>query len=179
MKNNEMKRIEVLKRLFTYTKKYRFKYIIALLCGAIAVILELIGPLMLAEVVDRIADLSINKKNIITFTLIFLGVSVFASQAFLFIERWILVSIGQKIVYEIREEIFLHTLSLSNKEFVSIKTGRLVTRITSDTLTLNEMFTSTLVNMIRDILTSLIAIIIMVVISVKISMYVLLFTPLL
>ena len=179
MKNNEMKRREVLKRLFTYTKKYRFKYIIALLCGAIAVILELIGPLMLAEVVDRIADLSINKKNIITFTLIFLGVSVFASQAFLFIERWILVSIGQKIVYEIREEIFLHTLSLSNKEFVSIKTGRLVTRITSDTLTLNEMFTSTLVNMIRDILTSLIAIIIMVVISVKISMYVLLFTPLL
>jgi len=181
MQNNErkMKRGEILSRLFKYTSKYKGQYILALFFGFLAVICELIGPLMLSKVVDELTDGSITIKYIIEMTTIYLVVSVFISQLFLFIERWMLVHIGQKIVYSIREDIFIHVLSLSHKEFTSIPTGKLVTRITSDTLTLNEMFTKTLVNMIRDLITALVAIVIMVIVSAKMSLYILAFTPLL
>jgi len=181
MQNNErkMKRGEILSRLFKYTSKYKGLYILALFFGFLAVICELIGPLMLSRVVDLLTGGDITLKSVIFMASIYLIVSVFVSQIFLFIERWLLVHIGQKIVYRIREDIFIHVMSLSHKEFTSIPTGKLVTRITSDTLTLNEMFTKTLVNMIRDLITAFVAIIIMILVSPKMSLYILAFTPLL
>ena len=180
--NNQEKKMrmsEVIKRLFSYSKKYRAQYILALVLGFLAVITELISPLMLSNVVDGLTDSKINLKDIIMYTTIYILVSVLLSELLLLIERIILTRIGQKIVYKIREDIFVNTMNLSHKEFISIPTGKLVTRITSDTLTLNELFTKTMINMIRDILTSAVALIIMVIVSYKLFLYVLLFTPLL
>ena len=174
-----MRMSEVIKRLFSYSKKYRAQYILALVLGFLAVITELISPLMLSNVVDGLTDSKINLKDIIMYTTIYILVSVLLSELLLLIERIILTRIGQKIVYKIREDIFVNTMNLSHKEFISIPTGKLVTRITSDTLTLNELFTKTMINMIRDILTSAVALIIMVIVSYKLFLYVLLFTPLL
>ena len=176
--NNQEKKMrmsEVIKRLFSYSKKYRAQYILALVLGFLAVITELISPLMLSNVVDGLTDSKINLKDIIMYTTIY----ILLSELLLLIERIILTRIGQKIVYKIREDIFVNTMNLSHKEFISIPTGKLVTRITSDTLTLNELFTKTMINMIRDILTSAVALIIMVIVSYKLFLYVLLFTPLL
>ncbi len=57
---------------------------------------------------------------------------------------------GQKIMYDMRREIFGHTLRLPLRYFDRTPVGRLVTRATNDVAAINEMFTSMLVNLFRD-----------------------------
>jgi len=57
---------------------------------------------------------------------------------------------GQRVMYDMRKEIFGHILRLPLKFFDHSPVGRLVTRVTSDVQAINEMFTSMLVNLFRD-----------------------------
>ncbi len=181
MQNNDkkLKRSQVIRRLFNYVKPYKGLYILALVLGFFAVATELIGPMMLSNAIDDLTNGNLDLNGIWLNTSLYIIVSVVISLILLLFERIILMHIGQKIVYKVREDIFIHTLSLSHKEFTSIPTGKMVTRITSDTLTLNELFTQTILNMVRDIITSVLAIIIMAIISFKLFLWVILFTPLL
>ena len=56
---------------------------------------------------------------------------------------------GQRVMYDMRREIFAHILRLSF--FDRTPVGRLVTRVTNDVAAINEMFTSTLVSLFRDV----------------------------
>jgi len=57
---------------------------------------------------------------------------------------------GQKVMYDMRREIFGHVLRLPLSYFDKTPVGRLVTRVTNDVAAINEMFTSMLVNLFRD-----------------------------
>lgn len=57
---------------------------------------------------------------------------------------------GQKIIYNIRQEVFSHIEKLSLSFFDKMPVGRLVTRVTNDVEALNEMYTEALVNLIKD-----------------------------
>ncbi len=57
---------------------------------------------------------------------------------------------GQKVMYDMRREIFGHILHLPLSYFDRNPVGRLVTRVTNDVAAINEMFTSMLVNLFRD-----------------------------
>ena len=59
---------------------------------------------------------------------------------------------SQSIILEIRQSTFSHILGRSLRFFDKQATGRLVTRVTNDTENLNEMYTSVLLNLIRDVL---------------------------
>lgn len=58
---------------------------------------------------------------------------------------------SQRIIFNIRQEIFEHIQSLSIAYFDRNPIGRLVTRVANDTETLNEMYTSVLVTLFKDI----------------------------
>jgi len=57
---------------------------------------------------------------------------------------------GQRVMYDMRQEIFGHVLRLPLRFFDRTPVGRLVTRATNDVAAINEMFTSMLVNLFRD-----------------------------
>ncbi len=57
---------------------------------------------------------------------------------------------GQKVMYDMRRQIFGHILHLPLSYFDRTPVGRLVTRVTNDVAAINEMFTSMLVNLFRD-----------------------------
>jgi ATP-binding cassette subfamily B multidrug efflux pump len=59
---------------------------------------------------------------------------------------------GQSIIYNIRNQVFSHIQKLSMNFFDKNPVGRLVTRVTNDTETLNEMYTNVIVTLIQDIL---------------------------
>ncbi|SDX25793.1 ABC transporter ATP-binding protein [Tepidimicrobium xylanilyticum] len=73
--------------------------------------------------------------------------------AFLFdyLQVYVLNYASQKIIFNIRQEIFSHIQSLSISYFDKNPVGRLVTRVTNDTENLNEMYTGVLVNLFKDI----------------------------
>jgi ATP-binding cassette subfamily B multidrug efflux pump len=63
----------------------------------------------------------------------------------------LLNKLGQQIVYGIRQEVFTHLQNLDVAFFDKNPVGRLVTRVTNDTETLNEMYTSVIVNLFKDV----------------------------
>ena len=65
-------------------------------------------------------------------------------------QMYLLQYTGQRVMYDMRKEIFAHVLRLPLKFFDRAPVGRLVTRVTSDVQAINEMFTSMLVNLFRD-----------------------------
>lgn len=58
---------------------------------------------------------------------------------------------GQRIIYDIRQELYNHLQSLALSFFDGNPVGRLVTRVTNDTENLQEMYTSVLINLFRDV----------------------------
>jgi ATP-binding cassette subfamily B protein/subfamily B ATP-binding cassette protein MsbA len=66
------------------------------------------------------------------------------------LQVYLLQYTGQRVMYDMRQEIFAHILRLPLKFFDRAPVGRLVTRVTSDVQAINEMFTSMLVNLFRD-----------------------------
>ena len=66
------------------------------------------------------------------------------------LQVYLLQYTGQRVMYDMRREIFGHVLRLSLRYFDRTPVGRLVTRVTNDVAAINEMFTSMLVNLFRD-----------------------------
>lgn len=70
---------------------------------------------------------------------------------FNYIQVYILYFTGQKIIYNMRKELFTHLQKLSLSFFDRNPVGRLVTRVTNDIENLNEMYTAVLVNLFKDV----------------------------
>ncbi|HLR35900.1 MAG TPA: ABC transporter ATP-binding protein [Tissierellales bacterium] len=83
-------------------------------------------------------------------SLIFLVIIIFAF-VFNYAQIYILNYTSQKIIYNIRQDVFSHLQKMSLSYFDNNPVGRLVTRVTNDTETLNEMYTSVLVSLFKDI----------------------------
>ncbi|OLS02527.1 ABC transporter ATP-binding protein [Tissierella creatinophila] len=107
---------------------------------------------------------SINKISIYFFIVILF------TFVFNYLQVYILNYTGQKIIFNIREEIFNHIQRLNISFFDKNPIGRLVTRVTNDTENLNEMYTSVLVNLFKDIFTLLGIIIIMIKLNYKLAL---------
>ncbi|MCD6545681.1 MAG: ABC transporter ATP-binding protein [Thermotogae bacterium] len=93
-----------------------------------------------------------DKNKIVIFSLALVGILIVSfflnySQVFL------LNLAGQKIIHNIRVELFSHILKLDLKFFESNPVGRLVTRVNNDTQNLNEMYTSVIVSVVKDVFT--------------------------
>ena len=67
-----------------------------------------------------------------------------------YMDTWMLQKMGQKIVYQMREEVFTHLHSLSLTFFNSTPVGKLVTRVSNDTEAINELFSSILVKLFKN-----------------------------
>ncbi|WP_346894969.1 ABC transporter ATP-binding protein [Clostridium sp. UBA7503] len=94
----------------------------------------------------RTNDLDLIKWSAVKILLIYIVIFILN-----YIQIYLLQYTGQRIVYNIRASIFKHVESLSLSFFDKSPVGRLVTRITNDVETLNEMYTSVLVYLIKDL----------------------------
>ena len=89
----------------------------------------------------------------------------------------LLAVIGQKIIYQIRTDLFTHLTTLHMGFFNDNPIGRLVTRVTNDAETVNEMFTSVIVNIVSSVFTLVGVMISMLRYHVKLSLVLFLAIP--
>lgn len=66
-------------------------------------------------------------------------------------DTWMLQKMGQQIIYKMREEVFAHIHSLSLSFMNRTPVGKLVTRVSNDTEAVNELFTTILVKLFKNI----------------------------
>ena len=77
-------------------------------------------------------------------------VAVLLGAACSYAVSWIVTGIGQKIMHVIRMQLFTHVQGMSVRFFDRNSTGRILTRLTTDVEALNELFSTLLVNLVRD-----------------------------
>ncbi len=138
-------------RLFAYVRPYR-----GLVAGAVALLiidglLQLVGPWLTKVVIDDAipsGDLNLVTQAAIVF-LVSLGVQFGAQYG----ETVLTALLGQKVMHDLRRQIFAHLQQLPIRFFDRNPVGRLVTRVTSDVESLNELFTAGVVAGLGDLFT--------------------------
>ncbi len=141
----------LMRRLLAYTRPYR-----GLMYGALALLcveggLQVAGPLLTKRVIDVAVparDMGIVIVSTALFTLLLL-----AEFALSYTQTWLTSLLGQRVMRDIRMQIFAHLQRLSVTFFDRNPAGRLITRVTSDVETLNELFTSGVVSGLGDLFT--------------------------
>jgi ATP-binding cassette subfamily B multidrug efflux pump len=138
-------------RLLGYVRPYRHMAATALLCILVAAILQAVQPYLTKVAIDRYI-LKFDSSGLKTIGLIFVGVLV-TSFGMQFLQTYLTQLMGQRIMYDIRVEIFTHLQRLQLKFFDKNPVGRLMTRVTTDVDALNELFAAGLVTVCGDLLT--------------------------
>ena len=103
------------------------------------------------------------KAGILSLLLLFSG--FFLNLA----DTWLLQKMGQQIVYKLREETFTHIHSLSLSFFNTTPVGKLVTRVSNDTEAVNELFSTILVKLFKNVVKIIGYAVVMLSINVKMA----------
>lgn len=85
------------------------------------------------------------------------------------VDTWLLQKMGQQIVYKLREETFTHIHSLSLSFFNTTPVGKLVTRVSNDTEAVNELFSTILVKLFKNVVKIIGYAVVMLSINVKMA----------
>jgi ATP-binding cassette subfamily B multidrug efflux pump len=142
---------KLMRRLLVYTRPYR-----ALMYGAFALLcveggVQVVGPLLTRRVID-VAVPTRNMQVVITATA-FLFLALVIEFITSYGQTWLTSLLGQRVMRDLRMEIFEHLQRLSVSFFDRNPAGRLITRVTSDVETMNELFTSGVVSGLGDLFT--------------------------
>lgn len=138
----------LMKRLLTFAARYWYFFLIAVLLLFASTSVDLIRPYLMGITIDdyiKAGDsASLNRMGI--YFLILLA----AGFLFNLLQIYVLSYAGQSIIYNIRQKLFSHMQKLPLSYFDKNPIGRLVTRVTNDTETLNDMYTNVLVTLLKD-----------------------------
>ena len=166
----------ILKRNVKYLKPEIGNLILSMVFMVLTVFLGLQNPLILQEVIKslNIEDAVIDYDHVLICAIVYLLVSIF-SQVFRFIQTMILQHSGQRIVYDMRMEVFSHIENMSQNQFNEMPVGSLVTRVASYTANMSDLFTNTIINVLRNLLTVILVYAYMYFISVELALIMLIF----
>lgn len=167
----------LMKRLLLYAKPHWIFFIIAILMLLASTLTDLARPKLMQVAIDD----CINKGDahkLGTIGMLFIG-TIVLGFIFNFIQIYILTYTGQTIIYNLRQQVFSHLQKMSISFFDKNPVGRLVTRVTNDTETLNDMYTNVLVSLLKDISLLLGTVVIMFQMNTKLALVVLAVVPIL
>ena len=155
----------LMRRLLVYLKPYKLQVGISLVAILFTALADVLGPYLTKVAVDLYMTRSAATNNsfwtrhlspnpmtgITQIAGIYFGSLIFI-YVLAFIQTYLMQWTGQKVMYDLRSQIFRHIQRMHVAFFDRNPTGRLVTRVTYDVDALNEMFTSGVVSIFEDVL---------------------------
>jgi subfamily B ATP-binding cassette protein MsbA len=163
-------------RLLRYLGPYKARMGVAVLALIGSAVLSLVFPLVIGQVVDSVLTArNLDLLNQITIGL--LVVFVLRSITSL-IENYNLSYIGERVVVDLRQQLYNHLQSLSLSFFVQRRVGELVSRMSSDVTALRGALTNNVNVLIQQTLIMIGAIIVMLALNWRLSLFILVLTPL-
>ncbi|MCS7229097.1 MAG: ABC transporter ATP-binding protein/permease [Candidatus Kryptonium sp.] len=142
---------KLMKRLLKYVKPYWKQVIFAVFLVLILAVLNPLRPYITKFAIDDYI-LKSNYEGLTKLALLLLGI-LFLQGILQYLLSYTTEWIGQKTIFDLRMEIFAHLQRLALRFFDKNPTGRLVTRVTNDVESLNEMYSSGIVLVFGDIFT--------------------------
>ena len=148
---------KTIKRLMNYIFRYKLRFLIVIICIIISSLVSVAASLFLQKLIDGyITPLLTGKSPIITSLtrtmIIMAGIYMIGVLSTLFFNR-IMVTIGQNVLKDIRDEMFVHMQTLPIKYFDTHTHGDLMSCYTNDTDTLRQMITQSIPQLCSTIIT--------------------------
>lgn len=141
----------LLSRTLKYVKPELLSFIIALILLIGNVALDLYLPLVVSDITDNVTSININLDRIIVMSIIYFVVML-VSMITIYLESMLLQRAGQKIIYNLRMDVFSHIENMSQHQFDEMPVGSLVTRVASYTQSMSDFFTNVIVKVIKNVL---------------------------
>src|SRR6266403_2784107 len=153
----------LMRRLLTYLRPYKWHVAVALAAIILKSALDVLGPFLTKIAIDKYLAKSPNSHSWIGDRLsdspltgiaqiggLYVGILIF-TFALEFIQTYLMQWTGQKVMFDLRSQIFRHLQFMHVGFFDKNPVGRLVTRVTTDVDALNEMFTAGVVSIFEDV----------------------------
>ena len=141
----------LMRRLLRYLRPYRPQVAIALAAIIAASALQLVQPWLMKVAIDRYIATG-DLAGLDWVAMAFLG-TLLASFALEYLQTWTLQMTGQRIMYDMRMEIYGHLQRIDLQFYDRNPVGRLMTRVTTDVDVLNDLFTAGVVSIFGDVFT--------------------------
>ena len=153
----------LMRRLLTYLRPYRWQVTVAIVSIVLKSFCDVLGPYLVKVAVDRYLAPAKGTTSglwswlspqplhgIAQLSTIYFGL-LLCTFLFEFLQTYFMQWTGQKVMFDLRSQIFRHLQRMHVAFYDKNPVGRLVTRVTTDVDALNEMFTSGVVSIFEDL----------------------------
>ena len=166
---------EIIRRLLSYAKPYWKSFVAVFIIMIFSIIYDLVSPLIIGDIQGLI-------KKDFRLEELYLRVALYAailvvSLICTYLQAMILQKTGQKILSQIRLDVFTHVETLSHEQLNNIPVGKLVTRVTNDPNAISYMFTNILVTLAKNAMTVVGVLGAMLLLNYALTLMVLCFVP--
>lgn len=170
-----LKDTEIMKRLLGYAKPYSKNFLLVLFLMLVSVSYGVISPLLIGNIEDLV-------KSDFELPALYIRLAVYISILLLslaatYAQSIILQRTGQKILGDLRNDLFKKIESLSHEQLHKLPVGKLVSRITSDTNAISHLFVGVLVNLAKNFFMVICVFVAMVVLNYELALMITCFVP--
>lgn len=167
--------LNLIRRALNFLKPYKFKFIYALLCIFIGIVLGLIQPLIWGNLLTKLFS---GKYKEIQIFILYLSVLYSIQLIFSFLQSYLFSYLNENIIYDLKTSMYDKILNLPVVAFDKLSVGDFLSRLHDDTTTISNIITNQLLNMIVDLIKVIIIGIFVFKISIPLAGIVLLAFPL-
>ena len=166
---------EIIRRLLAYAKPYWKQFVLTLVVMMFSVVYDVCSPLLVGKIVGMVQEDFVLRE-------LFAMVAVYAtilvvSLVCTYTQAMLLQKTGQKILSQIRLDVFTHIEKLSHDQLNNIPVGTLVTRVSNDPNAISFMFTNILVTLVKNIMVVFGVLAAMLMLNYALTLMVLCFVP--
>ena len=161
--------VSLFKRLMRYVKPYRFTFLFVLIAAILLSVFSTLNPYLLKITVDNYITLKDYDGMLvfIGFMAAVLFLEVFFQFSFIYYANWL----GQRVVYDLRKDLFRRMIGVRKTFFDRSAVGRLVTRAVKDIETIASIFSQGLFIIIADVLKMLFVIVVVFVLLLFLQLF--------
>ena len=167
---------EIVSRLLRYAKPYWKNFVAVGVIMLFSIGYEIAAPLLMGSIQGLIKEEQFRLDRLYTIVAVYAGILV-VSLICTYLQAMILQKTGQKILSQIRLDVFTHAEALSHSQLSELPVGKLVTRVTNDPNAISFMFTNILVTLAKNTLVVLGILAAMLLVNYALTLMVLCFVP--
>ena len=167
----------IIRRLLAYAKPYKKQFLLALGTMLIAIVYDLAAPILVGHIEKTVSG-EFTLPYLYKIVAVYAGILVI-SLVCTYLQATILQKTGQKILSQLRMDLFTHIEKLSHSQLNHIPVGKLVTRVTNDTNAISYLFTNIIVTLAKNTLMVIGVLVAMLLLNYALTLMVLCFVPVL
>ena len=166
---------EIVRRLLRYAEPYWKSFVGVFFIMLLSIGYELLSPLLIAHI-KEILKPGLDLSYLFTLVAVYASILV-VSLVCTYLQAMILQKTGQKILSQIRLDVFTHIEKLSHEQLNNIPVGKLVTRVTNDPNAISFLFTNIIVTLAKNSLVIVGVLAVMLILNYALTLMVLCFVP--